>query len=201
MKHITFPQIAIKYYWLLVYLFIFSCEKPPKIIDKNISYPFSISQINNISIDAEPSEWENIPFIPLTPDENAAIDTADFKGHFKLGWTTEGLVFFVQVEDDFLKEESAPILQNDGLELFIAKEQGSKQMIQYIISPGISEAFPVARIEKVDYGIGQNFSEVKDMQVMAEPTSNGFQVEGFIPFSSLGFSLQKGDTFAFRAFS
>jgi len=179
---------------LLQSFLLFACTAQKT--EEHSPYPFQMPMLNNFAVDQDFSEWQSVPKVWLTADEKNRIAPETFVGYFKLAWQPKGLAFYAQVKDDFLKEEEAPILQNDGLELFISKEQGSQQMIQYIISLGISEAFPKARIEKVDYGAGQSFTGVTDMQLLAESSEKGYQLEGFIPFASLGFTPKQGDTLA-----
>jgi lysophospholipase L1-like esterase len=128
------------------------------------------------------------------------VQPSSFLATAHLGWDETGFWFACDVQDDQLTEAAAPLLGNDGLEFFLSPALGSGQMIQYIISPGITTEFPKARMAKVTYHTGQQEAEVHDITVVGQPQPGGYRVEGHMPWTALGIHPHVGEQMALNCY-
>jgi len=104
-----------------------------------------------------------------------------------------------EVFDDVLyQDNTGPLWRNDGFEIFLSDQKGTRNIVQYLIAPALTDAFPEARIEKNNLGTSGRFLSDPDLLVASTVNENGYTVELGIPFYSLGMSPAKGDTIAFN---
>lgn len=162
--------------------------------------PLAIPYCEEIEIDSSSIDWElkglNIPLFLNLYGEQAL---EDFSANMKLAWDHDNLYFLVEAEDDQVVEQ-ASVLRGDGLEIFISEKRGSSKMVQYIVSPGLSDKYRVPRIDKYDYEAIEPIGNVDDLTVIAFRTPGGYRMEGKIPFEKTGISPYQGARFAINLY-
>lgn len=171
---------------------LFGCQKKFNYMNIHV-----VPQTNVIEVDGDPSDWRGLGLqIPLFANTFGETDRQDFFANVKLGWDTENLYLLADVQDDVLfQNENAPAWQNDGFEIFFSRGKGRSEMIQYLGSPALTQAFPLPFVEKQDYRTVSQ-PEISDLQLESIINENGYTLEIAIPFKSLQVNPAEGDTLA-----
>jgi lysophospholipase L1-like esterase len=161
---------------------------------------YDIPLAKNIQVDGNPDDWRNQGLrIPLVADLWGNFNSESFSATVSLAWDENYLYLLAEVADDVVfQDNTGPLWRNDGLEVFLAARKGSGQIIQYLVAPAVTDAFPNAGIHKRNIGQPDQTSLIPDLQIGSQRKVNGYTVELGIPFSSLGLSPVRGDTIAFN---
>lgn len=162
--------------------------------------PLPIPFCDEIIVDGSDKDWEGHGLhIPLIVNLYGETAPGDFSAILKLAWDTDNIYFLVVAKDDQLLEKASP-LQGDGMEIFISRERGTSQMVQYIIAPGVTEGYSTPRVDKYDYIAKGPESDVEDITVMTSPTTKGYRMEGKIPFSKISINPVEGASLALNLY-
>ena len=162
--------------------------------------PLTIPFYGKIVVDGNGSDWnETGLYIPLISNLYGELNPLDFTADLKMSWDMDQLYFIVSVKDDALFEHESP-LRGDGLEIFISQEKGTNKMIQYIIAPGVTEAFDDPRIDKYDYVERGPEGDVDDLNIVSVTVEGGYIMEGSIPWEELGIVPASGGEWALNMY-
>ncbi|MCF8379856.1 MAG: hypothetical protein K9H49_09790 [Bacteroidales bacterium] len=109
----------------------------------------SISEMKDFQADGDYKEWESKSRIPLFCNQTGVIpDSSDLKANFKLAYNSNGLLFYFHIEDDVHYTDTLYPWNGDAVELFLAPEKGSKELLQISLSLVFNaNGKPVIRID------------------------------------------------------
>lgn len=179
---------------LLISILLFGCEGSQKTLKESI---YLIPNMNELNIDGNDAEWKHAGLeIPLIANKFGDVDLESFKANVKLAWTSDGLGFMARVEDDVFLEKEGPLWFFDGIEIFLTPEKGNKEIIQHVISPGITKEYPKPRTQVINHG-KKKFKPSKIEKIASVVSKNSYQVEGIIPLTDIGIESSAGSQFAF----
>lgn len=112
--------------------------------------------MESIAIDGNGSDWADGGFrvLAMLNREGQALPRESIAADFALGWSGDGLLVLIRVQDDeFIESDMADQLwTNDCVELFFADAVGSPTYYQAILSPGMAEAHPQPRMQVLHHG-------------------------------------------------
>ncbi len=178
------------------FLYILSgCQSEALLGSNSEKSTLFISQVSGIDIDGNLDDWKKKGTrFPLSADHFGVVKPGGFQAQVSLGWNKEGLYFGVMVTDDQLLQKAGQVLDYDGMELFISREAGTHQIVQYLIAPDITPAYPQARVMKADYLSTEVVEASAEVEIKSHSTATGYVTEGFIPFSSMGIDPAEKET-------
>ena len=147
---------------------------------------FNVPEVKEIGIDGLPEEWADrglkLKFCTSTDEE---IDLNDFHAEARLGWDHRGLYLLCKVSDDRVVLSNERILDNDCLEIFISREPGSNQMVQYMIPAGKLKNNTEFRVDKYDYRTSSPIGNTRDIEAGTLQNERGYTIEALIPLKEL----------------
>lgn len=108
-----------------------------------------ISEIENFRVDGNFEEWSERNKIPLFCNQTGVVpDSVDLTACFKLAYNSRGLVFYFNVVDDTVYNDTINPWNGDAIEIFLAPEKASLDLFQISISLLFNEnGIPVIRID------------------------------------------------------
>ncbi len=167
---------------------------------------YDIPELTSVEVDGCITDWDNKGTdIMLMSDINGNIyDSPDFAAKCKLGWNEQGLLVCLNVTDNDVYEINDPdkIFSGDVIELFIADKRGGKEMVQYIIAPGVSDNVKEPLI--VSWNMRSSRPLVEDeitIHVAAKKTAKGYTLEALIPFKNIGKTAETGKEIGFQVYA
>ncbi len=160
-----------------------SCNK------KEINIPF----LENIVIDGNSKDWNNKGFfVKLFSDQYGKhVLSDDFSANLKIGWNKKGLLLLITVVDDSVVESNnrRSLYTHDCVEIFMADSVGGKNLIQFILTPGISTEYPELRIQTEDFRSSRTLVD-KEIKIYAakKKLHKGYLIEALLPFENISLS-------------
>jgi len=166
------------------------------------SQAYDIPPVDGITIDGEAEDWGDRGFrVDLLPDtEGRFLPADDFDVRFRLGWDPGGLFVLVHVSDDIAHEheELKRLWQEDCVEIFISEEPGSRNMLQIVLASGADEKYDSLRVKLYDHRPGESERPGVETVQAGSITADGYIIEVFIPWRSLGIEGTPGRTVGFQ---
>lgn len=168
-------------------------------------FQVSIPRMNRIQIDGELADWQNQGRnVRLFADQlGKPAPVSDFAAEFKLGWDASGLLLAFTVTDDtpFENSENNALWAGDCIEIFLAPTQGSPDLIQFLVAPGLSDTQPEVRffIEDRRQPPALTGPALK-IETARRKTQNGYQLEIRLPFQNINLTPEPGLEFALQIY-
>lgn len=165
---------------------------------------FDIPSLDNITIDGNASDWGDKGFrVAILTSESGEIPPAsDLNAEFRLGWDDQGLLLLLSVNDDAAVEspDEGSLWQNDSVELFIAKKQGSPDYYQVVLSPGVDPKFPDMRKQITDNRADKSLGEELAINAARTKTEAGYILEASFPWKNLAIEAKEGVEAGFQLY-
>ncbi len=152
-----------------------------------------IPKLGDIKVDGDAVDWgvKGLP-VQLFADYHGTVpDTGDLQANIRLGWDDSGLLILLKVKDDTLYEpenkNANDILSGDAVELFLCNRRGGRNMVQYIIGPGLTVNQPELRVVKWDCRGSRKLagSEIT-IDAKTKVVPGGYVLEARLPFANVG---------------
>lgn len=153
------------------------------------------------AIDAETAQWTrgHLAFRALSrwPVE---LDDAYDSPIVRLGWTSTGILFRIEV-NDATPISSTNVFTSDRVDLFFGRTREERGHVQFVIRAPISDRPNSHEVHGYDHRRG---AENSDYSVIAEfssqRTSNGYLLEGLLPWSLLATTPAFEDECTFQVY-
>lgn len=167
---------------------------------------FDIPRLDNVIVDGQPDDWRDGGFaIETMASVDGWIKPADdMDSRVRLGWDSRGLLVLILVRDQsFVEADSTnQLYEGDSVELYLVDKRGGSQMIQAVISPGMSADKQELRYRLYDYRKDPALKAVPPVLSAARTkSSGGCVVEVLVPWSSIGVKPEVGTEVAFQVFA
>lgn len=155
------------------------------------SNPISIPKLENVKIDGALNDWNNNNAYEiglLWPYSRSLCRYKDLNASAKVGWDEKGLVLLLNVFDDEFKEssDSSKLWLYDGVEFFLSKKPGDKNLCQWIVTPGMDSLHPHPRWSFVDH---RKLTNIKNPDTVIEVArvkrDSSYSLEVRIPWNSM----------------
>jgi beta-lactamase regulating signal transducer with metallopeptidase domain len=164
---------------------------------------FDIPKLEGITIDGNADDWGNRGFkgTQVGVRGGAVIPREELDVAFRLGWTDEGLAFLIAVQAPaFIESESQEYYQRDGVEMFIADSVGGKELVQVMVSPGVSPQRSQLAYRVFDYMRSEDMrSGVPARATVARQTvPGGYTMEVLLPWDMVGVTPAPGHMAGFQ---
>jgi len=172
---------------------------------------FDVPRLAKIAIDGKADDWDKGGYrvdllMPInTRDEPLGLKAAaDHSAACRIGWDDRGLLLLMVIRDDkWLEEPRANALgRYDAVELYMSPKRGSRDIVQWVITPGMDPAQPKARWQIFDY---RKAPAIKGKP--AEPTvartrsGDTCTLEILLPWSTFGVTPKNGREVALQVWS
>lgn len=100
--------------------------------DNQIKIPY----ISDYSTDGNFEEWTDIPSTKLYANALGEYsDPVDLDVNYKMGWSEEGLLFWLEIRDDVFRWDTINPWRSDALEFFMAPFSGSDEIAHITMIP------------------------------------------------------------------
>lgn len=158
---------------------------------------FDIPRLKNIHVDGKAGDWKDkgLKASLLSNQYGQTISPEDLSTVLKLGWDSAGLYLLLKVNDNAFVEgkKDYAFWGYDCVDLFVNSDVGSKNIIQFSISPGITPKHPEIRISKFDHRNKRALRKNKlIIKAGTSHTDSLYYLEAFIPFINLGVKPEPG---------
>lgn len=170
---------------------------------------YAVPRLVGMVIDGRADDWAAGGF-----RVDAMVDTgaggvrpaADYDPRFRLGWSAQGLLVLVEVDDGVTVEsdDDDALFQRDSIELFVATSQGGSRLVQVVAAPGIDPRHPELRCSvyahRADEAVKMKALPRAAVELARTATPHGFILEALLPWANLGLTPQVGDEVRFQIF-
>lgn len=164
---------------------------------------YDVPLLTGIAVDGDAADWKDGGFrVELMLDKDGRFQPhADIKPEFRLAWDDRGLLVLVTVQDDVLLEnaDEAALYDRDSVEVFAAKERGSKDLYQLVISPGVTAEFPDLRAKLMDFRKMEPKPELA-YEAARKKSGAGYTLEILLPWKNLAITPVAGLETGFQIF-
>lgn len=148
----------------------------------------TIPNLPGIVVDGETGDWSP-DYVPLKIHSDVCgniPDTNDFQATFRMAWSEQGIFFLVEIIDDSIYEDPDHFWKGDGIELFLSRRRGSREILQVSARPGLDQSGSRAFFNAYDHlkSVSVNTSETS-LGFSSKKTSQGYLLEGMVPFDLL----------------
>lgn len=167
---------------------------------------FDVPRFEHIVVDGQAGDWHDQGFVieTMTSANGLVKPAADMDSHLRLGWDDRGLLVLIQVSDQSFVEsqQTDRLYVGDSVELFLADKRGGSQLIQAVISPGMTAEQPDLRYYLYDYRQDPALKAIP-LAISAARTrvTGGDVLEVLIPWSNIGVKPEIGSEVAFQVFA
>ena len=166
---------------------------------------FDIPRLDNIVIDGKADDWSDAGFMVKAmtywvlngPNPPAG---ADCDAVFRLGWNDSGILLWVAVRDEKIKEHPSieALWEMDSVGIFLADKLGSTSTFQLQIAPGLDNEHKELR----SFFYDRRSEALKQNKLTAEIAraviAGGYAVEVMIPWKNLGIEPKIGSEIALQ---
>ncbi len=166
-----------------------------------------IPLIEGVRIDGADSDWGARGWSIQAFADDATIVRAekDFHVRGKLAWDRDGLLVFLDVQDDVAEEfaVSGGAYDYDSVELFVGLGgKGEKDCLQIVVSPGTSAEYPQLRYSLFNTYKHRTDGSLAQPELVRTVRSGGYTLEARIPWVDGGFSapVAEGARVDFRCY-
>ena len=164
---------------------------------------YDIPRVSGISIDGDLSDWKGQGFFVKALSGAEDVPASSCDAQFKLGFTEEGLVVGLEVQDDVFNED-APIsvlYEGDSVEMFLSTNRKEKNQVQILIGPGMTNLQPELRYFLADQRTSPSLRRAPlSAHVARKKVDGGFTLETLIPWTNLGVTPIEGKEFGFQLY-
>jgi lysophospholipase L1-like esterase len=148
----------------------------------------TIPYLPELVVDGEAWDWSP-DYVPLKIHSDICgniPDTNDFQAFFRMAWSEKGIFLLVEIIDDSIYEDPDHFWMGDGIELFLSRRRGSREILQVSVRPGFDLSGSMASFYAYDHlkSVSINVSETS-MGFSSKKTSRGYMLEGMVPFELL----------------
>lgn len=162
-----------------------------------------IPHLDGIAIDGDAAAWgtRGLQINALADMTGRIPPAAEFAAAVRLGWDIRGLLLLVNLH-------AAPTLESDhddqlwtgdSIELFLSSKFGGHDMVQAILSPGLTAAHPQLRRQLVDHRDSPRLKSVPPSIQAARTVAGGScVVQALLPWDQLGIEPRPGQEIAFQ---
>lgn len=105
----------------------------------------------------------------------------------RLAWTPRGLAALIRVHDTTPTESdrAESLWEKDSVELMVSDSAHPRQLIQFVITPGMEPAHPQLRSHLHDHRADKSNPQTPAIEAASAKTSDGYLVEALIPWTDL----------------
>jgi predicted esterase len=163
-----------------------------------------VPRLGPLTIDGDDADWagKGLVFAHGAEDGFFAADPGDGSAEARVGWTDEGLGVLVTVHDDqwVESEEARTAYEGDSVELFLRPGAEWKELVQPIVSPGMSDQHAELRSYIWDYrGPADQWKDAPlTVRAARQRIDGGYRLEALIPWASIRFAAKPDATCEFR---
>jgi len=164
---------------------------------------FAIPRLDGVAIDGDAATWtaRGLKIDALAEINGRISPAADFDATVRLGWDHRGLLILVNVHADPAREadHDDQLWTGDSIELFLASQFGGPDMVQAIVSPGITAAHAQLRSQMADHRESLRLMAVKPSVTVARTIAGGnCVVQALLPWDQLAIEPRIGQEVAFQ---
>ncbi len=163
-----------------------------------------IPRLSGIEIDGQFGDWSEKGYYDalLLPVKGDPRDVSNSNAELRLGWDSRGLLVKITVNDDSFVEEddSTALYKGDGIELFLSPRRGTRDIGQWVISPGMDPDHPRIRTRFFDQRKNPDLKKrAAPLKVRRAAHPDGYELEALVEWGSLGIDPATGKEVAFQA--
>ncbi len=163
-----------------------------------------IPRLTGIVIDGSFDDWKGKGFhdgilMPVGKEPRLA---SNCDAELWLGWDSRGLLIRIAVKDDaFIEEDDTTALyKGDGIELFLSPRRGSRDIGQWVLSPGMDQNHREVRFHFYDQRKNRELkTHAAPLEVKRRPYRDGYELEARIGWGALDINPEKNKEIAFQA--
>jgi lysophospholipase L1-like esterase len=152
--------------------------------------PLFIPYLPGLVADGKAGDWSrSYQPIKLHSDVCGTMpDSSDFRVAFRMAWNDRGIGILVEIIDDTLYEDADDYWKGDGLELFLSRFRGCKEILQISVRPGFDQPASMAACRAYDQLRYRSLDTAeRGIRFASRKTPEGYLLEGEIPFEVFGF--------------
>ncbi len=150
-------------------------------------HKINLPWVDSIIVDGYDNDWkQGLNFILQADDAGNSVERNDFFPRIKMGWNSNGILFYLEVQDDDVLGDESDISLGDGMELTLFTHFPSRKFINVRVSPGESSSTIYTGKYKIE-------NQVILQDVIKSIYPGKYSLEFIIPFNDIEFFPSPGE--------